>query len=85
MNFDYDLVVAYRVYPKFSNPYLKISHHFNFKTKLDLFHACLLSFKEATKGLKIKIFAILDKYPKVTLRHSRISSKMLSFISSTKI
>ena len=26
MNFNYDLVVAYRVYPKFSNAYLKISH-----------------------------------------------------------
>ena len=63
MGFDYDLVIAYRVYPKFSNAYLKISHHFNFKTKFDLFYACLLSFKEATRGLKIKIFAILDKCP----------------------
>jgi hypothetical protein len=79
MSFGYDLVVAYRVYPKFSNAYLKISRYFNFKTKFDLFHACLLSFKEATKGLKLKMFAILDKCPEIYIDVFKDTFKEVEF------
>ena len=55
---EYDLAVAYRVYPKVSK---KPAIHADSKPKLAEF--CLKSFKHSVKGLKVKMFAILDGCP----------------------
>jgi hypothetical protein len=36
-----------------------------FNDKLELVTACLLSFKEAIKGLKVKVYVIMDRCPKI--------------------
>lgn len=55
----YDLTVAYRVYPKVS----KICGLFELDDKFNLFKLCLKSFQIATKPLNVKIIAILDSCP----------------------
>lgn len=55
----YDLVVAYRIYPKIS----KVPPAYpNDKYKLS--KLCLESFKKATEGINIKVYALLDNCPK---------------------
>jgi hypothetical protein len=57
---DIDLTIAYRVYG-FLNPNApKI-----FNNKLELVAACSLSFKDAIEGLKVKVYVILDRCPKI--------------------
>lgn len=55
----YDLVVAYRIYPKIS----KVPPAYP-TDKYKLSELCLASFKEATHGLKVKMYVILDNCPK---------------------
>ena len=54
----YDLVVAYRICPKIS----KVPPIYP-DNKLKLSELCLKSFKESTKGLRVKIYALLDNCP----------------------
>ena len=54
----YDLVVAYRIFPKVS----KTPPIFQ-NDKYKLAHLCLKSFKESLGSLKVKIFALLDNCP----------------------
>ncbi len=54
----YDLVVAYRIYPKISRtPFIE------FTNKFDLVKLCLRSFIDSTINLKVKFFFILDGCP----------------------
>lgn len=59
MNNKYDLVVAYRIYPKIS----KIPPAFP-ADKYKLAELCLDSFKKSIEGLKVKIYVLLDNCPK---------------------
>jgi hypothetical protein len=56
----YDLAVAYRIYPKVSQPALGLPFS---DDKLHLAEICLRSFKESLGSLRIKIWAILDGCP----------------------
>ena len=56
----YDLAVAYRIYPKVSKPSLGLPFS---DDKLRLSEICLRSFKESLRGLRVKIWAILDGCP----------------------
>jgi len=55
---NYDLAVAYRVYPKISK-----APPFPFKNKLELVELCLKSFKLALGSLKTKMWVLLDNCP----------------------
>jgi hypothetical protein len=55
----YDLVIAYRIYPKMSkNP------AGSFANKYELSKFCLASLKKALDGLNFKLYALLDGCPK---------------------
>lgn len=54
----YELVVAYRVYPKFSIGALDI-----FDNKLALVEVCLRSFKKSLGNLKVMVYVLLDDCP----------------------
>ena len=54
----YDLVVAYRIFPKVSK-----SPPIFQNNKYKLAHLCLKSFKESLGSLKVKIYALLDNCP----------------------
>ena len=58
MKRNYDVAVAYRIYPKISK---KPAIFSNDKYKLGEF--CLKSFKNSLGSLKVKIIAILDNCP----------------------
>ena len=55
---NYDITVAYRIYPEISKSPAIFS-----KDKDKLAEFCLKSFKNSLGSLKAKIFAILDKCP----------------------
>ncbi|MBY8983385.1 MAG: glycosyltransferase family 2 protein [Candidatus Lokiarchaeota archaeon] len=54
----YDLVVAYRIYPKISKSTPVFQNN-----KFKLAHLCLKSFKESLGSLNIKIYVLLDNCP----------------------
>jgi len=54
----YDLVVAYRVYPKLSKGAIDI-----FNNKFELVEMCLRSFKKSLGNLKVRMFVLLDDCP----------------------
>jgi hypothetical protein len=56
---EYDIVVAYRVYPKISGN----CGYFVGGNKFDLTKLCLDSFKSSFGNIKVKMFAILDRCP----------------------
>jgi hypothetical protein len=56
----YDLAVAYRIYPKVSDAASSFPCGHD---KYRLSELCLRSFKDALKGLRVKIWAILDGCP----------------------
>ena len=56
----YDLAVAYRIYPKVSQPALGLPFS---DDKLRLAEICLRSFKQSLQGLRVKIWAIPDGCP----------------------
>jgi len=58
MSSNYDLAVAYRIYPKVS----KVPPVFS-NDKFKLAELCLKSFKESLGSLKVKVFALLDNCP----------------------
>jgi hypothetical protein len=55
---NYDVAVAYRIYPKVSKVPLVFKD-----SKYDLAKLCLKSFKDSIGSLKVKIFALLDNCP----------------------
>jgi hypothetical protein len=55
---DYDIAIAYRIYPKIS----KIPAAFP-DNKYELSHLCLSSLKESLGSLKVKIWVLLDNCP----------------------
>jgi hypothetical protein len=57
---NYDLAVAYRVYPRVSQPARGLPFS---DDKLRSAEICLRSFKESVEGLRVKMFAILDGCP----------------------
>jgi hypothetical protein len=57
---NYDLAIAYRIYPKVSKPALGLPFS---DDKLRLSEICLRSFKESLGALRVKIWAILDGCP----------------------
>jgi hypothetical protein len=57
---EYDLAVAYRIYPKVSGPALNLGFG---DDKYSLSEACLRSFKESLGTLRVKMWAILDGCP----------------------
>src|ERR1700733_2450659 len=57
---NYDLAVAYRIYPKVSKPSLGLPFS---DDKLQLSEICLQSFKDSVKGLRVKLWALLDGCP----------------------
>jgi len=57
---NYDIAVAYRIYPKVSKPALGLPFSGN---KLQLSQICLRSFKESLGGLRAKIWVVLDDCP----------------------
>jgi hypothetical protein len=56
----YDLAVAYRIYPRVSEPALDMVFGDN---KYCLSETCLRSFKESLGSLRVKVWAILDGCP----------------------
>jgi hypothetical protein len=56
----YDLAVAYRIYPKVSQPARGLPFS---DDKLHLAEICLRSFKQSLQGLRVKVWAILDGCP----------------------
>jgi hypothetical protein len=56
----YDLVIAYRIYPKVAKPAQGLPFS---QDKLMLAEICLRSFKEALGGLRVKLWALLDGCP----------------------
>lgn len=56
----YDLAVAYRIYPKVSQPARGLPFS---DDKLRSAEICLRSFKQSLQGLRVKIWAILDGCP----------------------
>jgi hypothetical protein len=56
----YDLAVAYRIYPKVSQPAQGLPFS---DDKLHLAEICLRSFKQSLQGLRVKVWAILDGCP----------------------
>ncbi len=58
--YEYDLAVAYRIYPKVAKPALNLVFG---DDKYSLSEACLKSFRESLTGLRVKIWAILDGCP----------------------
>jgi hypothetical protein len=57
---NYDLAVAYRIYPKVSGPALDLGFG---DDKYSLSEVCLKSFKESLGSLRVKMWAILDGCP----------------------
>jgi hypothetical protein len=57
-NYKYDLIVAYRIYPKVS----KIPPIYS-KNKYKLSELCLRSFKKSLGKLKVKLYVLLDNCP----------------------
>ena len=58
--FSYDLAVAYRIYPKVSQPAKNLPFG---DDKLCQAEVCLSSFRKSLGGLRVKIWAILDNCP----------------------
>lgn len=58
MEKNYDLTVAYRIYPKISRSPAVFSDN-----KYKLSQLCLKSFKESLGDLKVKLFVLLDGCP----------------------
>jgi hypothetical protein len=58
MNKNYDLAVAWRIYPKISKTPLLCANN-----KFNLVSLCLKSFLQSTKNLNVKYFFILDGCP----------------------
>jgi len=56
----YDLAVVYRIYPKVAKPALGLPFS---NDKFELSEVCLRSFRLATDGLRVKIWALLDGCP----------------------
>jgi len=59
---NYDLAVAYRIYPKVAKPAVGLPFS---DDKLRLSEICLRSFKESLKGLRVKVWVLLDGCPEV--------------------
>jgi hypothetical protein len=59
-HYEYDLAVAYRIYPGVSRPALGLPFSNN---KYRLSEACLHSFRESLGSLRVKVWAILDGCP----------------------
>jgi len=57
---NYDLAVAYRIYPKVAKPALGLPFS---DDKLQLAELCLRSFKESLQGLRVKLWVLLDGCP----------------------
>ncbi len=57
---NYDLAVAYRIYPQVSRPARGLPFS---EDKLRSAEICLRSFKESVEGLRVKVWAILDGCP----------------------
>jgi hypothetical protein len=57
---NYDVAVAYRIYPKVSKPAVGLPLS---EDKLRLSEVCLRSFKDALKGLRVKVWVLLDGCP----------------------
>ncbi len=56
----YDLAVVYRIYPKVAKPALGLPFS---DDKLRLSEVCLRSFKESLRGLRVKLWVLLDGCP----------------------
>lgn len=56
----YDLAVAYRIYPKVAKPAQGLPFS---EDKLRLSEICVRSFKESLKGLRVKLWVLLDGCP----------------------
>jgi hypothetical protein len=56
----YDVAIAYRIYPKVAKPALGLPFS---DDKLQLSEVCLQSFKESLKGLRVKLWVLLDGCP----------------------
>jgi hypothetical protein len=56
----YDIAIAYRIYPKVSTPALGLPFS---DDKLRIAEICLRSFKESLKGLRVKVWVLLDECP----------------------
>src|ERR1700693_2223373 len=57
---NYDIAVAYRIYPKVAKPALGLPFSDN---KLRLSEICLRSFKQSLGSLRAKIWVLLDQCP----------------------
>src|ERR1035438_2378785 len=58
----YDIAIAYRIYPKVAKPAVGLPFS---DDKLRLSEICLRSFKESLKGLRVKVWVLLDGCPEV--------------------
>ena len=57
---DYDLAIAYRIYPKVAKPAIGLPFS---EDKLKLSEICLRSFKESLGNLRVKLWVLLDGCP----------------------
>jgi hypothetical protein len=56
----YDIAIAYRIYPQVAKPAAGLPFS---DDKLRLSEICLRSFKESLKGLRVKLWVLLDRCP----------------------
>jgi hypothetical protein len=57
---NYDIAIAYRIYPRVSQPAVGLPFS---DDKLRLSEICLRSFRESLKGLRVKMWVLLDDCP----------------------